>query len=112
MAALPLTQAKLQKECSIDFGTVVESLKSMFKERERIRAAFAQSSNTQLQPDLLAKTWEATFQSQAKVLMTDRILLSASRNATVDLCKSIANCDNKISSLPQIFLTEFTEQPF
>jgi len=45
LAALPLTQAKLQKECSIDFGTVVESLKSMFKERERVRAAFAQGSS-------------------------------------------------------------------
>jgi hypothetical protein len=33
LAALPQTQQKLQKEQSIDFGTVIESLKQMYKER-------------------------------------------------------------------------------
>lgn len=37
LAAMPLIQQKLQREQSIDFGTVIESLKSMFKERERVR---------------------------------------------------------------------------
>ena len=38
LAALPATANKLQREQSIDFGTVLESLKTMFKEREKMRA--------------------------------------------------------------------------
>ena len=37
LSALPQTQQKLQKEQCIDFGTVIETLKPMFKERERTR---------------------------------------------------------------------------
>ena len=56
LAAMPHTMHKLQREQSIDFGTVIESLKTLYKERERVRVA--------LQPqgtDLLVKTWEAIF---------------------------------------------------
>jgi len=37
LAALFATANKLQREQSIDFGTVLESLKTMFKEREKAR---------------------------------------------------------------------------
>jgi len=37
LAALPQTKQKMQKEQSIDFGTIVEYLKQIFKLRERAR---------------------------------------------------------------------------
>ena len=37
LSSLPATSAKLSKEQSIDFGTVIESLKTMFKGREKVR---------------------------------------------------------------------------
>ncbi len=64
LAAMPLTQQKLQREQSIDFGTVIESLKSMFKERERVRLATTRNAE---ECDLLMKTWEAIFQGTTKV---------------------------------------------
>jgi hypothetical protein len=86
LAAMPLTQQKLQREQSIDFGTVIESLKSMFKERERVRLATTHNAE---ETDLLMKTWEAIFYGNTKVLVSDRILLSASRQATVELVKAV-----------------------
>ena len=76
LAAMPLTQQKLQREQSIDFGTVIESLKAMFKERERVRLGLSSHPD---ETDLLVKMWEATLQSSTKILVSDRVLLSASR---------------------------------
>lgn len=55
LAALPQTQQKLQKEQSIDFGTVLESLKQIYRGREKT------ASHSEATTDLLVKTWEATF---------------------------------------------------
>jgi hypothetical protein len=51
---MPLTQQKLLREQSIDFGTVIESLKQMYKEREKVKFNNNES-------DILNKTWEAIF---------------------------------------------------
>ena len=51
---MPLTQQKLLREQSIDFGTVIESLKHMYKEREKVKFNNNES-------DILNKTWEAIF---------------------------------------------------
>jgi hypothetical protein len=109
LAAMPLTQQKLQREQSIDFGTVIESLKSMFKERERVRLATTHNAE---EADLLMKTWEAIFYGNTKVLVSDRVLLSASRQATVELVKAVQIMGRKIESLPQIFLSEFNESKY
>ena len=39
-SALPATAQKLSREQSIDFGTVLESLKTMLKEREKTKGFF------------------------------------------------------------------------
>ena len=57
LASLPATANKLAREQSIDFGTVLESLKTMFKEREKVKAEFAPFSGDV--SDVLARTWEA-----------------------------------------------------
>jgi len=67
LSSLPATASKLSREQSIDFGTVLESLKTLFKEREKTRLNFSplNLSNpdaAQIGSDVLAKTWEA-FQS-------------------------------------------------
>lgn len=54
LSAMPLTQQKLLREQSIDFGTVIESLKQMYKEREKVKFNNNES-------DILNKTWEAIF---------------------------------------------------
>lgn len=59
LAALPATAAKLQREQSIDFGTVLEALKTMLKEREKIRPQLAPLKDAESGSDVLAKTWEA-----------------------------------------------------
>lgn len=81
---MPLTQQKLQREQSIDFGTVIESLKSMFKEREKVRMVINKDES-----DLLMKTWEAIFQNNNKLFTTDRVLLSGSRQSMLDLVKAV-----------------------
>ena len=55
LSSLPNTFHKLQKEQSIDFGTVIESLKQIFKARSSVVA------KSEAQTDLLEKTWEALF---------------------------------------------------
>ena len=62
LASLPATAQKLSREQSIDFGTVLESLKTMLKEREKTKGHFMplkDGSNVQAGSDLLFKMWEA-----------------------------------------------------
>ena len=85
LAAMPLTMQKLQREQSIDFGTVIESLKAMFKEREKIRVQLGGKDET----DLLVKMWETIFMTSNKVYATDHVLLSASRDKSLELIKAV-----------------------
>lgn len=85
LAALPHTKQKMQKEQSIDFGTIVEYLKQIFKLRERARQI--QNPDQEIYSDLLVKTWEAVFQN--KLLVSDRVLLSPGRQLIIDLVKNI-----------------------
>ena len=63
---------------------MIESLKSMFKEREKVRMLINKDES-----DLLMKTWEAIFQNTNKLFTTDRVLLSASRQSMLDLVKAV-----------------------
>jgi len=63
---------------------VIESLKSMFKEREKVRMATNKDES-----DLLMRTWEAVFQNNNKLFTTDRVLLSASKQSMLDLVKAV-----------------------
>ena len=63
---------------------MIESLKSMFKEREKVRMLINKDES-----DLLIKTWEAIFQNTNKLFTTDRVLLSASRQSMLDLVKAV-----------------------
>jgi hypothetical protein len=56
----------------------------MFKEREKVRMMINKDES-----DLLMKTWEAIFQNNNKLLITDRVLLSASRQSMLDLVKAV-----------------------
>ena len=89
MASLPATSAKLSKEQSIDFGTVLESLKMMFKGRERLRGDYSPMIG-EVSADVLFKTWEIYSANTTKVFNSDRILLSASRENIVDCVKKIS----------------------
>ena len=64
LASLPSTATILSREQSIDFGTVLESLKTMLKERERTKSHFmplqsSDEASREIGSDLLLKTWEA-----------------------------------------------------
>lgn len=99
LAALPATANKLQREQSIDFGTVLESLKSMIKEREKVRLS-PYKAKTQTGLDVLAKTWEAFAMNASKVFNLDTVLLSASRTVTVELIKQINASGRQFDFLP------------
>jgi hypothetical protein len=99
LAALPATANKLQREQSIDFGTVLESLKSMIKEREKVRLS-PYKAKTQTGSDVLAKTWEAFAMNASKVFNLDTVLLSASRTVTVELIKQINASGRQFDFLP------------
>jgi hypothetical protein len=105
LAALPHTKQKMQKEQSIDFGTIVEYLKQIFKLRERARQI--QNPDQEIYSDLLVKTWEAVFQN--KLLVSDRVLLSPGRQLIIDLIKSISGLQKTITYLPIILFREFEE---
>jgi nuclear cap-binding protein subunit 1 len=91
LASLPATAAKLSREQSIDFGTVLESLKTMLKEREKIRPHLSPTQRKDDSPalgsDILAKTWEAFQSNSVKIFNIDTVLLSASRETLVELIK-------------------------
>jgi hypothetical protein len=89
LAALPATANKLQREQSIDFGTVLESLKTMLKEREKIRPKLAPLKDAEQGSDVLSKTWEAFTSNPAKIFNIDTVLLSASRAMVVELVRNI-----------------------
>ena len=94
LASLPATAAKLSKEQSIDFGTVLESLKTMLKERELTKPNFMPfASDTdetrEIGSDLLMKTWEAFQSNSAKVFYSEDILISPSQKAFVEIAKQV-----------------------
>ena len=64
LAALPIAAQKLSREQSIDYGTILESVKSLLKEREKVSFAFSpfkQNNETsqKANSDLVLKMWEA-----------------------------------------------------
>lgn len=117
LASLPATASKLSREQSIDFGTVLESLKSMLKQRELTKTQFmpfAEDSETcrEIGSDVLIKTWEAFQQNSAKVFHSDIILISASNKVFVEIVKQIGQLGRQIDTLPQIFLAEFKSKAY
>ena len=71
---------------------MLESLKTMFKEREKLRAylsPFKLDAKVQPGSDVLAKMWEAFATSPSKIFNLDTVLLSASRSTVVELVKQI-----------------------
>ena len=111
LASLPSTSSKLSKEQSIDFGTVLESLKIMFKGREKVRNDYSPMQG-EYAADVLLKTWEVYSVNTTKVFSSDRILLSASRDVIVDLNKKLAGHGQQIMTLQPIFVTEFKDTTF
>ena len=66
------------REQSIDFGTVLESLKTMLKEREKTKSHFMpidtnQEAGRELGTDLLLATWEAFAANSSKVFCVDDV---------------------------------------
>ena len=59
---------------------------------------------------MLSRSWDAIFQS--KLCISDRVLLSPTRPLVVELTTKIANMDQKITSLPQIFFAEFDDRRY
>ena len=114
LAALPATANKLQREQSIDFGTVLESLKTMFKEREKMRVLLSpfNQDKASLGSDILSKTWEAFASNPSKVFNLDTVLLSASRSTIVELVKQINASGRQFDFLPQVNLAEFKDTTF
>ena len=90
LASLPSTATILAREQSIDFGTVLESLKTMLKEREKTKSHFMpmqfnDDTSRETGTDLLMKTWEAFTQNTSKVFLVDDVLISASRKMIVEI---------------------------
>ena len=90
LASLPSTATILSREQSIDFGTVLESLKTMLKERERTKSHFMplqanDEASREIGSDLLMKTWEAFTSNTSKVFQVDDVLISASRKMVVEI---------------------------
>ena len=95
LASLPSTAAILAREQSIDFGTVLESLKTMLKEREKTKSHFmpidtSVESVRELGTDLLLSTWEAFTANSSKVFCVDDVLISASRKLVVEIVNKVA----------------------
>ena len=96
LASLPSTATILAREQSIDFGTVLESLKTMLKEREKTKSHFMpmqsnDDTSRETGTDLLMKTWEAFTQNTSKVFLVDDVLISASRKLIVEIVNQISN---------------------
>jgi hypothetical protein len=98
LCSLPATSAKLSKEQSIDFGTVIESLKTMFKGREKVRVELSPMSGD-ASADVLFKTWEAYASATNKDFNSDRVLLSCSHEIFVDIAKKISAHGQQIMTL-------------
>ena len=117
LASFPSTANILAREQSIDFGTVLESLKTMLKEREKTKSHFmpmqtGDEAASNLGSDLLLKTWEAFTSNSAKVFQVDDVLISASRKMVVDVAAQIGGLGRQIESLPQVYLAEFNHGPY
>jgi len=116
LASLPSTSAKLSKEQSIDFGTVLESLKLMFKGREKLRSESTlfgfSPMNGDISADILFKTWEVYSANTTKVFNSERILLSASRDNYIECNKKINSHAQQIMTLHPVFVTEFKDHAF
>ena len=98
---MPSTATILAREQSIDFGTVLESLKTMLKERERTKSYFMplkgiDDTTREIGTDLLMKTWEAFTSNTSKVFCVDEVLISASRKLIVDVVGQINGLGRQI----------------
>lgn len=100
LASLPSTATILAREQSIDFGTVLESLKTMLKEREKVKGHYMPTdggeASKDIGSDLLLKTWEAFASNTSKVFIVDDVLISASRKLVVDVVSQIAGLGRQI----------------
>ena len=86
LASLPATAQKLSREQSIDFGTVLESVKTLYKEREKNKSRFTPlKEHCSGGNDLLTKMWEVYSQNNSRVFSTEDVLLSASKKLFVDI---------------------------
>ncbi len=90
LASLPSTATILAREQSIDFGTVLESLKTLLKEREKTKSHFMPLESNdeaakEVGSDMLLKTWEAFSSNASKVFCVDDVLISASRKTVVEV---------------------------
>ena len=112
LASLPSTAQKLSREQSIDFGTVLESLKTMLKEREKTKINFTPLKDGQAHTDLLSKMWEAFQSNNAKVFNNEDVLLSASKKLFVEIVSQVGQIGKQMESLPQIYLLEFKDAQF
>ena len=114
LASLPATAQKLSREQSIDFGTVLESLKAMLKNREKNKTHFMplKDSANAANADLLMKMWEAFQSNNAKVFVTEDVLISASKKLFVEIAGQISQIGKQIDGLPQVYLAEFRDTEF
>ena len=117
LASFPSTANILAREQSIDFGTVLESLKTMLKEREKTKSHFmpmqvGDEAAREVGSDLLVKTWEAFTSNTSKIFCVDDVLISASRKMVVEIVNQIAGLGREIDTLPQVYLAEFNHAPY
>ena len=90
---------------------MLESLKTMLKEREKTKSYFypLRDGQSQVGTDLLCKMWEAYQQNTAKIFNSDNILLSPSKKFFVEIASQVSRIGRQIESLPQVYLAEFKE---
>ena len=104
LASLPSTATILAREQSIDFGTVLESLKTLLKEREKTKGYFGVIEGgdeaVSVGSDMLLRTWEAFSSNASKVFCVDEVLISASRKTVVEIVNQVAGLGRQIDQLP------------
>ena len=113
LASLPATAQKLSREQSIDFGTVLESLKTLYKLREKNKSKFTPLKDGQTGGnDLLSKMWDCYNQNQSKVFNNEDVMISASKKLFVDITHGVQNIGKQMEGLPQVYLAEFKDAQF